>query len=50
MPEGDYYAATENLMDEVKVGDQVTIWFNGIVEETAPAQLGEVYRIEKTEQ
>ena len=50
MPEGDYYAATENLMDEVKVGHQVTIWFNGNVEETAPAQLGEVYRVEKTEQ
>ena len=40
MSEGDYYISTENLRDEVKVGDIVTIWFNGMVMETYPAQLG----------
>ena len=47
MSEGDYYVSTENLRDEVKVGDIITIWFNGLVMETYPAQLGEVYRIVK---
>lgn len=47
MSGGDYYVSTDNLRDEVKVGDIITIWFNGIVMETYPAQLGEVYRIEK---
>ena len=47
MSEGDYYISTENLRDEVKVGDIVTIWFNGMVMETYPAQLGQVYRIVK---
>ena len=47
MSEGDYYVSTENLRDEVKVGDIITIWFNGMVMETYPAQLGKVYRIVK---
>lgn len=47
MSGGDYYVSTENLREEVDVGDIVTIWFNGMVMETYPAQLGEVYRIEK---
>lgn len=49
MPEGDYDISIENLRDEVTAGDVVTIWFNGNVLETDPAQLGEVYRIEKTQ-
>lgn len=48
MPEGDYVVSKDNLRDEVRVGDTVTIWFNGSIEETDPAQIGTVYRIEKT--
>ena len=41
--------STDNLLDEVQEGDVVTIWFGGIILETAPAQLTNVYRIEKAE-
>ena len=37
------------LIDTVQEGDVVTIWFGGIILETAPAQLTNVYRIEKAE-
>lgn len=47
MSEGDYYVPTDNLTDEVAVGDTITIWFNGLVMETYPAQLGNVYRIDR---
>lgn len=47
MSEGDYYVPTDNLEDEVNIGDVVTIWFNGLVMETYPAQLGNVYRIDR---
>lgn len=47
MSGGDYYVPTDNLKNEVKAGDSITIWFDGTVMETDPAQLGEVYRIEK---
>ena len=46
---GEYYVPVENLVEDVKVGDTVTIWFNGMIQETDPAQLGVVYRIIKTE-
>ena len=49
MSEGEYFVPADNLRDEVQVGDVVTIWFNGNIMETAPAQLGTVYRIEKSE-
>ncbi|MBS4960820.1 MAG: hypothetical protein KHZ62_08400 [Clostridiales bacterium] len=49
MSNGDYYVSTENLAEDVQVGDMVTIWFNGMIEETYPAQLGVVYRIIKAE-
>lgn len=49
MNAGEYYVSTENLVEEVQVGDIVTIWFNGMIQETYPAQLGVVYRIIKTE-
>ena len=35
--------------EDVQVGDIVTIWFNGMIKETYPAQLGVVYRIIKTQ-
>ena len=47
MSEGEYVVPVDNLQDEVQVGDVVTIWFNGNIMETDPAQLGTVYRIEK---
>ena len=37
------------LAEDVQVGDIVTIWFNGMIQETYPAQLGVVYRIIKTQ-
>ncbi len=42
---GDYYVSAENLTEDVQIGDIVTIWFNGMIQETDPAQLGVVYRI-----
>lgn len=48
MNDGEYYVSTENLVEDVQVGDIVTIWFNGMIQETDPAQLGVVYRIIKT--
>ncbi len=48
MSEGDYMVFADNLRGEVSKGDIVTIWFNGIVLETDPAQIG-AYRIEKAE-
>lgn len=47
MSEGDYIVSADNLRGEVSKGDIVTIWFNGSVRETDPAQIGVVYRIEK---
>lgn len=47
MMSGDYIVSAEKLTDEVEVGDIVQIWFDGSVEESAPYQLDEVYRIEK---
>lgn len=47
MSEGDYVVSTENIRGEVNEGDTVTIWFDGSVEETEPAQIGFAYRIEK---
>ena len=41
--------SAENLAEDVQVGDIVTIWFNGMIKETYPAQLGVVYRIIKTQ-
>lgn len=49
LSDGDYVMSTDNLLDEVQKGDVVTIWFGGIILETAPAQLTNVYRIEKAE-
>ena len=46
---GEYYVSAENLAENVQVGDIVTIWFNGMIQETYPAQLGVVYRIIKTQ-
>ena len=50
MNDGEYYVSTENLVGDIQVGDTVTIWFNGMIQETDPARLGVVYRIVKTEQ
>ena len=47
--DGEYYVSAENLAEDVQVGDIVTIWFNGMIKETYPAQLGVVYRIIKTQ-
>ena len=49
MNDGEYYVSAENLAEDVQVGDIVTIWFNGMIQETYPAQLGVVYRIIKTQ-
>ena len=49
MNDGEYYVSAENLAEDVQVGDIVTIWFNGMIKETYPAQLGVVYRIIKTQ-
>lgn len=49
MSEGEYEVSADNLQEEVQVGNIVTIWFNGNVMETYPAQIGVVYRIEKSE-
>ena len=49
MNDGEYYVSTENLVGDIQVGDTVTIWFNGMIQETDPARLGVVYRIVKTE-
>lgn len=49
MSEGDYIVSLENLKGEINVGDVVTIWFDGSVEETKPVQLGDTYRIESIE-
>ena len=49
LSDGDYVMSTDNLRDKVQEGDVVTIWFGGIILETAPAQLTNVYRIEKAE-
>lgn len=49
LSKGDYVVSTDNLLDEVQEGDVVTIWFGGTILETAPAQLANVYRIEKAE-
>ena len=45
----DTGSSAENLAEDVQVGDIVTIWFNGMIQETYPAQLGVVYRIIKTQ-
>lgn len=50
MNDGEYYVSTENLVEDIQVGDIVTIWFNGMIQETDPARLGVVYRVAKTEQ
>ena len=47
---GEYYVSPENLVENIQVGDIVTIQFNGMIQETDPAGLGEVYRIIKIEQ
>ena len=47
MNDGEYYVSAENLAEDVQ-GDIVTI-FNGMIQETYPAQLGVVYRIIKTQ-
>lgn len=47
MSEGDYVVSAENIRGEINEGDTVTIWFDGNVEETEPAQIGFAYRIEK---
>lgn len=47
MSEGDYVVSMENIRSEINEGDKVTIWFDGSVEETEPAQIGFAYRIEK---
>ena len=45
-----FYTSTTSLSHISKqAGDVVTIWFNGMIKETAPAQLGVVYRIQKVE-
>jgi hypothetical protein len=40
MNDGEYYVSAENLAEDVQVGDIVTIWFNGMIQETYPAQRG----------
>lgn len=45
LPQGDYVISTDNLQDEVQVGDTVEVWFDGMIMETYPAQLSSVYRI-----
>lgn len=47
MNDGEYYVSTENLAEDIQVGDIITIWFDGTILETYPAQLGVVYRITK---
>lgn len=47
MLEGDYVVSMENLREEINAGDIVTIWFDGKVMETEPAQIGFAYRIER---
>ncbi len=47
MNDGEYYVSTENLEEDIQVGDIITIWFDGTILETYPAQLGVVYRITK---
>ena len=47
LSEGDYVISKDNLQDEVQVGDTVEVWSDGMIQETYPAQLGLVYRIEK---
>ena len=49
LPQGDYVISTDNLQDEVQVGDTVEVWFDGMIMETYPAQLSSVYRIAKAE-
>lgn len=49
MSDGLYLIPGDNLADEITIGDTVTVWFDGNIEETAPARLGAVYRIEKRE-
>lgn len=48
MSEGDYIVSADNLQGEIRAGDIVTIWFDGGVKETDPAQIA-AYRIEKAE-
>lgn len=48
MSEGDYIVSADNLQGEIRSGDIVTIWFDGGVKETDPAQIA-AYRIEKAE-
>ena len=47
MTQGNYTLSADSLQDTVAVGDLVTIWFDGNIMETDPAQLGQVYRVEK---
>ena len=49
LPQGDYVISTDNLQDEVQVGDTVEVWFDGMIMATYPAQLSSVYRIAKAE-
>ena len=49
MSDGLYLIPGDNLVDEITIGDTVTVWFDGSIEETEPARLGAVYRIEKRE-
>ncbi|MDO4262073.1 MAG: hypothetical protein Q4C82_08340 [Eubacteriales bacterium] len=46
LAEGDYVVSADNLTGDVRTGDMVTIWFDGGIEETEPARIGNVYRIE----
>lgn len=48
MSEGNYIVSADNLRGEIGTGDIVTIWFDGGVKETDPAQIA-AYRIEKAE-
>lgn len=49
-PESKYMASFDDLRDEdVKVGDIYTLFWDGMVMESYPAQFGRIYRVEKAE-
>lgn len=49
MSAGEYIIPMDNVKEELKNGDIVTIWFDGKIMETYPMKLGTVYCIEKTD-
>lgn len=49
LAEGEYVVGTDNLMCEVSAGDIVTIWINGTILDTDPAQIAFAYLIDLAE-